>query len=181
MQSEITQKILDTHFSDKTKSDAEKLKNKIKKENPLLELEKIVILGDAKAQTRPRAAARGKHVKIYEDPKMRDWKIEFMSVLNNMLPEKFIPGEGEVRIDIKVFVLPPKKFSDAKTFLAESGFIRPTKKPDFDNIAKSIVDASKNVLWKDDKQITFARIEKFYSLKPRMEIQIRFRQHSIIE
>jgi len=55
---------------------------------------------------------------------------------------------------------------------AASGLIRPTIKPDFDNIAKC-VDALNLVVWVDDKQIVSAVIEKHYSEAPRTVVKVR--------
>ena len=44
-----------------------------------------------------------------------------------------------------------------------SGIIRPTKKPDFDNIAKIICDALNGIAYKDDASIVSAIVEKYYA------------------
>jgi Holliday junction resolvase RusA-like endonuclease len=51
--------------------------------------------------------------------------------------------------------------------------IRPTKKPDADNIAKIVCDALNGIAFLDDKQIVDARITKWYSDTPRIEIIIQ--------
>jgi Holliday junction resolvase RusA-like endonuclease len=61
----------------------------------------------------------------------------------------------------------PKKWKAA----ALSGEIRPTKKPDADNIFK-LLDALNLVVWVDDSQIVEGRVRKFYSDRPRMEIRV---------
>jgi Holliday junction resolvase RusA-like endonuclease len=50
--------------------------------------------------------------------------------------------------------------------------IRPTKKPDADNILKAVLDALNGLAYNDDSQIVSARIEKLYSDNPRVEIVI---------
>ena len=51
-----------------------------------------------------------------------------------------------------------------------SGEIRPTVKPDFDNIGKLIADALNGVAYDDDKCIVDAQVRKFYSDNPRTEV-----------
>lgn len=46
----------------------------------------------------------------------------------------------------------------------------PTKKPDFDNIAKIAVDALNGIAFVDDSQICVAHVSKEYSASPRVEI-----------
>jgi Holliday junction resolvase RusA-like endonuclease len=62
----------------------------------------------------------------------------------------------------------PRKWKAA----ALAGEIRPTKKPDLDNLAK-ILDALNLVVWGDDAQIVEMHIAKHYSEAPRMEIRVR--------
>lgn len=52
------------------------------------------------------------------------------------------------------------------------GLIRPTKKPDIDNITKAILDALNKVAYKDDSAIVRFSIEKYYSDSPRVEVTI---------
>lgn len=50
------------------------------------------------------------------------------------------------------------------------GLLRPTKKPDCDNIAKIIADALNGVAYGDDKQIVENSVEKYYAEQPRVEV-----------
>lgn len=50
--------------------------------------------------------------------------------------------------------------------------IRPTKKPDFDNIGKVICDALNKIAYRDDSQIVDAQVRKFYSDRPRVVVTI---------
>lgn len=54
-----------------------------------------------------------------------------------------------------------------------TGEIRPTVKPDWDNLGKLISDALNGVAYDDDKCIVEAYVRKFYSETPRTEIMIR--------
>lgn len=51
-----------------------------------------------------------------------------------------------------------------------AGIIRPTIKPDVDNIAKVILDSLNGLAYKDDKQIVFCAISKWYGENPRVEV-----------
>lgn len=66
----------------------------------------------------------------------------------------------------------PKSISKVKKEKLLSGEIRPTKKPDIDNIAKIIADSLNNLAYKDDSQIVECTIKKFYSDKPRVKVVI---------
>ena len=48
----------------------------------------------------------------------------------------------------------------------------PTKKPDIDNIAKSILDALNKLAYRDDTQVVTLHMEKHYADEPRVEVEI---------
>ena len=50
--------------------------------------------------------------------------------------------------------------------------ISPTKKPDIDNIVKSILDSMNKFAFKDDNQITKLEVEKKYSLEDKVYVKI---------
>lgn len=68
----------------------------------------------------------------------------------------------------------PKTFNKVNTLLAELGFIRPCTKPDWDNLGKTYSDMIQNWLIHDDSLIISGHSYKYYSLKPRVEIIIRY-------
>jgi Holliday junction resolvase RusA-like endonuclease len=51
--------------------------------------------------------------------------------------------------------------------------VAPTKKPDFDNIAKIISDACNGIVYKDDAQIVHAVIAKRWSHDEHVDVTIR--------
>ena len=52
------------------------------------------------------------------------------------------------------------------------GLIRPISRPDSTNYVKGVEDSISGVLWKDDSQIVNLICGKFYSDKPRIEVEI---------
>ena len=73
---------------------------------------------------------------------------------------------------INVYKSIPQSYSKKAQEKALAGEIRPTTKPDCDNIAKNINDALNGVAYPDDKQIVSLSINKFYSDDERVEITI---------
>ncbi len=51
-----------------------------------------------------------------------------------------------------------------------TGSIRPTKKPDWDNIGKIVTDALNGLAWHDDAQVVDARVVKRYSERPHVTV-----------
>ncbi len=82
------------------------------------------------------------------------------------------PKEGPVKMSIRAYFPIPKSVSKIKKTSMERGNIRPTKKPDVDNIVKIVGDALNGLAYLDDKQIVSCSVEKFYSSIPRLEIEI---------
>lgn len=67
----------------------------------------------------------------------------------------------------------PKSTPKATREKMLSGEIRPTVKPDWDNIGKLISDALNGIAYDDDKSIVDGCVRKFYSDEPRTEITIQ--------
>ena len=78
--------------------------------------------------------------------------------------------EGEIRAIITAYYLIPKSASKKKKEKMLNNDIRPTKKPDSDNIAKSVLDSLNNIAFDDDSQIVSLQVEKYYSDEPRVEV-----------
>ncbi len=78
--------------------------------------------------------------------------------------------EGRVHIDIIVYLKIPKGTSKIKMQDMLENKISPTKKPDIDNIAKSILDAMNGFVFKDDNQVAKISIEKRFATEEKAEI-----------
>lgn len=133
----------------------------------------IIIPGEPCAQGRPRFSTAGGYVKAYDPAKSRNYKV-FVKLITQeeMKKQGWRYTELPIRVRIIAYMGVPasksKKFKQA----AILGEERPTKKPDVDNIFKSVTDAMSGIAYKDDKQIVSASIEKFYSDVPHTEIII---------
>ena len=75
-------------------------------------------------------------------------------------------------VTINAYFAIPKSFSKKKQQEAKDGLIRPTVKPDCDNIAKNINDALNGIVYPDDKQIIRLEVNKYYSENERVEVII---------
>lgn len=66
----------------------------------------------------------------------------------------------------------PKSYNKKKHAEASYGDIRPTTKPDCDNIIKIVLDALNGVAYHDDKQVVCVACNKFYAKTGYLEIEI---------
>ncbi len=67
----------------------------------------------------------------------------------------------------------PTYFNTTDTFLAEIGLFRPSiSKPDWDNLGKKYCDMYNHNIWLDDSLVMSGTVNKYYSIKPRVEITL---------
>ena len=76
-------------------------------------------------------------------------------------------------LELNLYFPIPKSTRKKDVPAMRTGEIRPTKRPDLDNILKAVSDALNGIAYKDDSQIVAAVIQKFYSDKPRAEVEIK--------
>lgn len=69
---------------------------------------------------------------------------------------------------------PTSAMNNAEVYLAEKGMIRPVGSCDVDNIMKTYMDMIQGHLLLNDNIVTLGMLEKFYSVKPRLRIEIRY-------
>lgn len=82
------------------------------------------------------------------------------------------PLEGYLKIEMYFFMPILESTSKKRKKLMVERKILPDKKPDLDNMMKSIADSLNGIAYKDDKQILEAHIYKFYAEEPRAEVII---------
>lgn len=124
------------------------------------------------AQKRPRACVRGRHAMAYKDKGQRDNEQTIETFLAQHQPA--LPLDGPVLLGVKAFMPIPKSMPRRKAEAAEAGSVRPTSKPDLDNLVKQIKDCMTRMgYWRDDAQVVgFLETGKFYSTRPRWEITV---------
>lgn len=83
------------------------------------------------------------------------------------------PDDAMLDMRIKAYYSIPKSVSKKKKAAMLAGEIRPTKKPDMDNVVKIIADSLNQVAYRDDTQIVDCQCRKFYSENPRVEVTIK--------
>ena len=77
-------------------------------------------------------------------------------------------------VEYNVYCKTPSAFNVTDIFLAEMGLIRPITKPDWDNIGKKYSDMYNSNIWLDDTLVVSGTVNKYYSILPRVEINLRY-------
>lgn len=81
------------------------------------------------------------------------------------------PVDGPLLLVLGIFVDVPASWSKTKRAQALAGGIRPTNKPDLDNIIKLVGDSLNGIAWVDDKQIVEISAQRFYADAARTTVQ----------
>ena len=76
---------------------------------------------------------------------------------------KCIPADCYVSVSVSAFFPIPKSYSKAKRQACIDRELRPDKKPDIDNILKSVLDSMNRVAYEDDKQVVELIGRKYYT------------------
>lgn len=77
---------------------------------------------------------------------------------------------GPLFMEIIAYFETPKSYSKKKRESLEGTYAN--KKPDFDNIAKSVCDGLNKLAYNDDQQVVECIIVKKYSMNPRVEVTV---------
>lgn len=129
----------------------------------------FTVPGEVCAKGRPRFVNRGRFVQTYTPDKTVNYE---NLVRLSFMQAGFEKLSGAIRAEIKVFMQMPKSESMKKKAAMMAGQIRPTKKPDADNCAKSVLDALNKIAFDDDSQIVELHVNKYYSENPRVTITL---------
>lgn len=130
----------------------------------------FTVAGEPKGKERPRFCHNGqiytpKQTTIYEQQIIFDYYKQCGNAKFN--------ENSQLELSVSAYFKIPKSGSKKKKAEMRIGGIRPTKKPDGDNILKAVADALNGVCYKDDKNIVKMSIEKFYSDVPRIEVVVQ--------
>lgn len=132
-------------------------------------------MGEAKAKQSVKFANIGGFMRKYTPKEMvnyANWvKISFQKEHPTHLPSMLDGYYLEIKIFVYMKV--PSSFSAKKKDLALNGYLRPDKKPDWDNISKNICDALNGIAWPDDKAIVDGSVHKLYAETDYVMVTIR--------
>lgn len=121
-------------------------------------------------QARARVARRGRHITMYDPPKVKKFKKELSQLARSQYKDE--PLDGMLEVEISFYRQVQKSLSKKERARRLSGEHRPTVKPDLDNYIKSTLDALNGILWTDDAHIVDLHAHKYYSDDPHIEITV---------
>lgn len=132
---------------------------------------KFVVMGPPKGKGRPRF----QKIKNYTMVRTPADTVNYENLVKleyELQCKKYYFGEGEIGMNLIAYYPIAKSTSKKKKSEMISDQIKPTKKPDCDNVLKIVADSLNQIAYKDDAQIVETSVKKKYAEIPRVEIEI---------
>lgn len=130
---------------------------------------KLEILGDPVAKSRQRVNFKQK--KTYPNPKTANYENLIRLAFHEKYPNPKII-DGSVGVSVRFMFAVPQSWSKKKRAKALDGKVPMTKRPDIDNLLKSVLDGLSGVAWSDDRIVTSVFMSKDYAEASKVLIYI---------
>lgn len=131
---------------------------------------RFTIPGEVIPQGRPRFARTRTGVRTYDPARSREYKSFVQWSTFQLWPAE--PLDGPLSVRIVEYRAIPASWSKKRRAEALAGVIRPTGRPDLDNVVKAILDSLNGRMWHDDSQVVSLHAEKRYAEIARAEVEI---------
>jgi Holliday junction resolvase RusA-like endonuclease len=132
----------------------------------------FTVYGEPVGKGRPRFVRRGNFTQTYTPAKTKSYEDEIRMMAKAAMGASE-PLETPVTVAIYIRVGIPASFSKQKRKDSLEGIMKPTKKPDLDNIAKCFLDAMNEIVYLDDKQVVNLHVTKVYAETPAVEVMVK--------
>ena len=132
----------------------------------------FTIYGEPVAKGRPRFSTRGKFPVAYTPEKTKAFEFEVgMMALAAMGGSK--PLEGALEAFIYVTFAVPESYAKKRLEACLIGTEKHTKRPDLDNVIKSVIDGMDKIVFDNDSQITSIHATKVYGEVAKVEVMVK--------
>ena len=131
------------------------------------------IPGQPLGKQRPRVVHNGAFSKAYTPKETVAYENLVKMYFTNAAGGRKFSDDDMLGVYIVAYYRIPKSVSKKKREQMLTYQIRPTIKPDFDNIGKIICDSLNLVAYHDDSSIVQAFVSKYYSERPRVIVAIK--------
>ena len=133
---------------------------------------KFTVPGEPRGKQRPRVVSRNGFSKAYTPKETLVYENLIKWYYQQAAGNYQFPDDAMIDVRIIAYFVIPKSASKKKKQQMLDHEIRPTKKPDLDNICKLVCDALNALAYHDDASVVDCQVRKFYSDSPRLEIKI---------
>lgn len=128
----------------------------------------FTVPGRPKGKGRPRATMAAGHARVYTPADTVNYENWVRLCYRQEHPGVMLAGP--VSMVVAAYFAVPKSYSKKKAAMCASGALKPTCKPDMDNIVKAVADALNGVAYRDDSCIVSLSVHKLYGDAERLEI-----------
>lgn len=140
----------------------------------------FVVEGDPIGKGRPRVTRQGNFTHTYTPAKTKNYE----KLIQNTFLSKYTFNDilhGAIEANIIAYFPIPQSLSKKKQNELLYNYEKHTKKPDIDNVVKTIFDGLNNLAFEDDSNIIKLTAEKLYSNNPRVEIHLKECKYDILK
>lgn len=130
-----------------------------------------VVEGTPVGKGRPKFARRGKFVSTYTPTKTRTYEDTIKVAARQAMTIE--PLQTPVTVFVYISVPIPASYSKKRKEACLSGFEKPMKKPDIDNVSKCFLDAMNGIVYVDDVQVISLHMTKVYNTVGMVEVMVR--------
>ena len=131
----------------------------------------FVVEGPPQGKARPRFVRTRTGMRTYTLDKTKSYEAQIGFVARGALAgAPMLAGALEVAVSAHYPI--PASWSKRKRAQALRNEIRPTVKPDLDNVVKAVLDALNGVAYVDDCQVVDSHGRKSYSERPSLLVQV---------
>lgn len=129
------------------------------------------IPGEPIAKGRPRATAIGGRGRLYTPAKTERYESKVALFARDAM-RGGQPMSAPLRVQIVAHMQIPASWSKRRQAEAAADRIKPAKRPDADNLAKSVTDGCNGIVWRDDSLIVDLHVSKRYSGTPHVAVMV---------
>ncbi len=128
--------------------------------------------GEPVPKGRPKFSQVGGFMRTYTPKKTTDYENTVRAAAQAAMG---VTDLLETPVGVYLYIrLPiPQSYSKKRREACLSGIEKPAKKPDIDNLAKSVLDGMNGVIWKDDAQIVSLHVTKVYSSGSGVDVLVK--------
>lgn len=127
----------------------------------------FVIPGPPRGKGRPKFARGGAFTRVYTDAKTMAYEDQVKFYGSTAMNGRQ-PIEGPVVLEVVATFEIPKSMPKKRAAEATAGKVRPTTKPDADNLLKIVADGLNKIAFRDDTQVVRAVVLKIYGDTPQL-------------
>lgn len=134
---------------------------------------RVKIPGKFRGKGRPRFARVGNYVRTYTPQETANYENWVRMCWHDQTGSFKFDDDVALCAELFIYYPIPKSTSQKKRTLMLSRIILPTKRPDADNVAKTVLDSlNGGIAFKDDSQVTTLTVHKLYGEEECVILQI---------